>query len=155
MDQPIFRFIDEAIKLELNMSRLYGIFAEYLDEDRHFWNRLVMEEKNHAALLKTAKDFISFSLLPKNILPNDIESLEESNRRVEETIDKFIKDPERDNAFTYALELEKSAGEIHFQNFMDERANDNITEIFQRLNRYDKDHAERIYNYWRQASPEK
>jgi hypothetical protein len=147
MDQPIFKFIDEAVMLELNMAKLYGIFAEYIDVDRAFWNRLEKEEKKHAALLQTAREFVSFNRFPLTILPDDIGLLEKSNRLVAETIDKFIQHPDRDKAFSFALELEQSAGEIHFQQFMDEKVEDNITKIFHHLNQFDKDHAERIARY--------
>jgi hypothetical protein len=147
MEKTVFKLIDEAIKLEYNMSKLYGIFSEYIDEDRIFWNRLESEEKNHAALLKTVKDFINFDRFPKHIVPENSENLVASNKKVLEAIDSFILNPARDNAFSLALELEKSAGEIHYQHFMDTDAKDKVTEIFQRLNRDDKDHAARISAY--------
>jgi hypothetical protein len=151
MDQSIFAFIDEAVKIELNMSRLYSIFSEYIDEDRAFWNRLETEERNHAALLKTAKEFVNFNKFPNNLVPENLEALVESNRLILETIDQFIGNPGREMAFSLAIELEKSAGEVHFQHFMEEKPNDKVAEIFQQLNRSDKDHAERISLYWQEV----
>jgi hypothetical protein len=152
MDKSIYVLIDEAIKLELNMSKLYGLFREFNDKDHSFWYKLEVEEKNHAALLKTARDFVSFNRFPEKIIPEDISVLEESNRKVSEAIDTFILAPEREKAFSIAIELEKSAGEIHYQYFMEQEDNDRISEIFRQLNREDKHHAQRIKSYWQHAN---
>jgi hypothetical protein len=149
MEKTVFKLIDEAIKLEYNMSKLYGVFSEYLDEDRIFWNRLESEEKNHAALLKTAKEFIDFNRFPKDLIPIKVKNLIDSNKKVLEAIDSFILNPARENAFRLAVELENSAGENHFQHFMESDSKDKVTEIFQHLNRDDKNHAERITKYWK------
>jgi hypothetical protein len=55
--------------------------------------------------------------------------------------------PSRELAFNTALEIEASAGELHFQHFMDKETNSKIDELFQFLNRGDKDHAKRIRSY--------
>ena len=151
MNNSTIKIIDEAIELELNMSKLYGFFSEYIEHDRSFWYRLGIEEKNHAALLKTAKDFISFARFPQGLMPEDLQMLQESNSKVLETINRFLENPDRELAFKMALELEKSAGEIHFQRFMDKRSRDNISDIFQKLNQADKDHAERISMYMKEC----
>ncbi len=155
MEKTVYKLIDEAIKLEYNMSKLYGVFSEYLDEDRFFWHKLESEEKNHAALLKTSKDFVNFDRFPKNIVPGNLDILIESNKKVLEAVDKFILNPKRENAFSLAIDLEKSAGEIHFQHFMDSEPQDKITEIFQQLNREDKNHAERILKYQKDVAHKK
>ena len=147
MDQLLLNLINEAIKLELNMAKLYGIFSEYNDDDRIFWNRLEVEEKNHAALLRTAKDFISFNRFPRNLIPDNLDALVQSNQKIARAIDSFIANPGRERAFTLAIDLEKSAGELHFQHFMEKEEGDHIMRIFQQLNMDDKDHAERINNY--------
>jgi hypothetical protein len=152
MEKTVHKLIDEAIKLEYNMSKLYGVFSEYIDEDRLFWNRLEAEEKNHAALLRTAKEFIDFDRFPKKLVPHNIEALTESNKKVLEAIDSFIMNPSRENTFKLALDLEKSAGEIHFQHFMKADPNDKVTEIFQQLNRDDKDHVSRLTSYWKEVA---
>ena len=55
--------------------------------------------------------------------------------------------PSRNLAFNTALEIEDSAGELHFQDFMDKETNSEIDELFQFMNRQDKDHAKRIRSY--------
>ena len=154
MSNQVLDLIDEAIKLELNMSNLYSIFNEYIQEDKAFWYRISIEEKNHAALLKTAKDFIRFNKFPRGLLPENLDVLKESNKKVKDMIDRFILNPDRILAFEMAIEIEKSAGEIHFQLFMEKKVNNNINDIFQRLNQADKDHAQRIEKYWHEVLPD-
>jgi len=151
----MLQFIDDAIELELNMSKLYGLFSDYFDEDRAFWYRIAIEEKNHAALLKTGKDFIRFDKFPSGLLPEYPEVLKKSIQKIRDAMDTFIKNPDRELAFNLALEIEESAGEIHFQQFMEKDAKDSISDIFQKLNQADKDHAQRINTYWQSKAHHK
>jgi hypothetical protein len=148
MIHKVEELFDKAIQLELNMAKLYRIFAEHFDEDKVFWSRLESEEQNHAALLRTGSDFARINRLPEKIFPEQTESLDESIRFVQKCIVDFIAEPQRQLAFKMAIELEESAGEAHFQKFMESTARESLTAIFQKLNQADKDHAIRIQNYW-------
>ena len=53
MYQNFGLLINEAIQVELNVARLYLLFHELLPEDATFLWELVIEEENHAALLRT------------------------------------------------------------------------------------------------------
>jgi len=53
MSQNFGQLIREAIQLEFNVADLYLFFHRLFPEDAGFWWSLVIEEKNHAALLKT------------------------------------------------------------------------------------------------------
>ncbi|MFO7610669.1 MAG: hypothetical protein R6X35_16035, partial [Candidatus Krumholzibacteriia bacterium] len=53
----------------------------------------------------------------------------------------------RGEAFALALELEQSAGEAHFQNFMESDGSGSLARVFQSLNRGDMDHAQRLRSY--------
>jgi len=57
MSDDLRRLIDEAIKLELNMAELYLSFHNRFSEDAGFWWKLTIEEKNHASLLKSGKQY--------------------------------------------------------------------------------------------------
>ena len=56
MNDKIIKILDESIKLELNIADLYLVFHEKIPEDSKFWWQLLLEEKNHATLLKTGKE---------------------------------------------------------------------------------------------------
>lgn len=144
------RYINEAIKLELNVSDLYLLFYSLFPEDSNFWWILAVEEKNHAALLKNMKQLYHIiHATPEDLLPEHIEDLEEANRRITETMLDFRKDPSRKKAFEYAISIEESVGESHFQMFTENHSRPEEFEIFRQLNLDDKNHATRIQSYMR------
>jgi hypothetical protein len=140
-------YIEEAIKLELNVSNLYHLFSMTFPEDKEFWWKLEIEEKNHASLLKSGLSFFEQNLFPQEILPERIEALQSSNLKVKRIAESFNSKWTRIQALDSAIDLENSAGELHYQNFMNSPNNSEIAAIFQKLNGYDKDHSRRILDY--------
>ncbi|THB70470.1 MAG: rubrerythrin family protein [Gammaproteobacteria bacterium] len=141
--------IEASIQLELNVSELYTIFYKVFSQDSEFWWRLVLEEKNHAALFKSGIESGEvFSKFPENLVIQELDILNSENANLRKLIDDYnLMPPTRDYAFNLALEIENSAVEIHFQQFMEEENNSVIDKIFQELNKADKDHVQRIFNY--------
>lgn len=149
MSDDLTRLAEEAIELELNFSELYLSFHKAFPEDADFWWRLVLEEQNHAALIKSAKEFfMSLKEFPADFLPSSLETLAATNQELLALRKKHRNaPPSRKEAFQMALTLEESAGEIHLQNAMAKPPDSRILEIFQKLNRDDKDHSSRIREY--------
>jgi hypothetical protein len=148
MSDALDKYINEAIELELNVSDLYLLFYSLFPQDKNFWWALSIEEKNHAALLKNLKLLFRVSHeLPPDILPKNLEDLEITNKEIIAYIDTFKNKPSRRKAFEYAIHLEESAGEVHFQVFAENKNLPEKFEIFQILNMDDKNHASRIQNY--------
>ncbi|MGM0508129.1 MAG: rubrerythrin family protein [Fusobacteriota bacterium] len=143
------RLMSEAIKLEWNMSKLYEILSEKFKEDSEFFWELSKEEVRHASLIKSIeKYFINFYGFPSDLLPLEVEKLEESNGKIESLIKKIEKESiPRKIAFNKALELENAAGELHFQEFLDMKKDSKLHKIFIRLNKEDRDHSKRIKKY--------
>jgi len=114
MDHNLEKFIDEAIALELNAAEIYTIFSVTIPVDSGFWSGLSWEERNHAALLKTAKDvFMPSNKFPEEILPDFVQSLSETNNWLKTLLDKFAEEPpDRQSAFDIALKIENSAVEM-------------------------------------------
>lgn len=148
MKTNLNNIIDEAEKLELNVAELYTVFAKAFPGDFDFWYKLVEEEHNHAALLHGLKEVapVIGGSVP-DIVPQSLDSLLATNKKLRAVISRFKSHPERKAAFKLALEIENSAGEIHFQKFMEMRSVSGDYEVFQNLNREDKDHAKRIKKY--------
>ncbi|NTV91910.1 MAG: rubrerythrin family protein [Chlorobiaceae bacterium] len=151
MTKTLYDHLDESIKLELNLAKLYTVFNDQFPEDEDFWFQLAMEERGHAALLQQEKkqphpvDFF-----PENLLAEDLQSLIDANARILGYITAFAENmPSRKTAFSTALELENSAGEAHFQHFLDSPNHSLSATIFKQLNMEDRDHAERIEEYMR------
>ena len=113
---------------------------------------MVIEEKNHAALIRSGLEyFLPAGRFPAELLPPILDGLQKTNRRLTDMIEGFRnRPPSREEAFNTALRVEQSAGEIHFQRAMAKEADSDIMELFQRLNKDDMDHADRIQAYMEQ-----
>lgn len=148
-DPDLVRLINEAIALELNVSRLYALFQDLFPVDAEFWQTLSQEEENHALLLKLGrKHFVPQEIFPLELIPETLAPLVEQNREIERLIADFeILPPLREDVFRLAVALEEAAGEIHFQRAMAEEARTESLKIFQTLNNDDRDHADRIRRY--------
>jgi hypothetical protein len=149
MNNDIAALAEESINLELNVSEIYYLFHSFFPVDANFWWKLVIEEKNHAALIRNGiEQFEPIGEFPHEILSDSLQDLKGTNKKLCSLLKQFKNiTPSRELAFNTALEIEAYAGEFHFQNFIDKEANSTIDEIFQLLNREDKDHAERIRSY--------
>jgi hypothetical protein len=148
MYQNFDQLIHEAIQLELNIAKLYLLFHQLIPEDSTFWWQLVIEEENHAALLKTIEQMeTSMVDIPEGIMPNGLAELQESNQRILKAMEDFENRPNRAEAFQMAYKIEISAGESHYNDFMKNGQESRLMEIFRILNRDDLDHARRILEY--------
>lgn len=145
--------IEEAIKLELGMARLYLLCHHVFPEDAGFWWKIAIEEEHHAALLRSGEQyFLDAGEFPVELVGSSLAALANFNGEIE-SIFRQGSDalPSREFVFNLALKLEESAGEVHFQNAMHETDHPSeAIKLFQSLNEGDKDHAERIRKYMRQ-----
>jgi len=151
MTEEINKLFDEAILLEVNVAHLYDLFRWNFPEDASFWARLSIEERNHAALLEAGRDnFKPLDSFPDDLLAGSIKDLLKVNRGICDLMAHYDKiPPSKEEALNVALTIEKSAGELHFQEFMAKKGGDCLDQIFQKLNMDDKDHAKRILAYMR------
>jgi len=149
MNNDITALAEESIKLELNVSEIYYLFHSYFAGDANFWRKLALEEKDHADLIRSGiEEPLPMGEFPHEILSDNLQDLKGTNKKLHSLLKQFKNiPPSRELAFNTALEIEASAGELHFQDFMDKETNSTIDELFQFLNREDKDHAERIRSY--------
>ena len=154
MSENLRRLLDEAIKLELNLSEVYLNFHHVFPEDANFWLGLSNEEKNHASLLVDGEQrFLDSGQFPSEMVGISLDALVDMNSTFEGILIQDWKSPLIDRAliFNMALRLEESSGEIHFQYAMSETEHPSeALKLLQRLNSYDKDHADRIRNYMHQ-----
>lgn len=146
MTNDIELLLEESIRLELNVADLYMLFSDLFKEDAEFWWGLCLEEKNHAALLRSGREsFLQRGAFPEELVGSNLAELKGANEMLVDTIRKYGETaPTRKEAFELALHLEESAGEIHFQNAMKDAAGSPFLKVFQKLNMDDKDHARRI-----------
>jgi len=148
-DLSISGILEESIRLELNVADLYLLFFELFPDDSPFWWKLTLEEKNHAALIKSLREIYEVEDgIPLSLFPGSIEDIRNSSRNVEKLISQYKKTPpSREEAFRTALSIEESAGELHYQDFMVKNPDKKVSEVFRRLNGEDRNHALRILHY--------
>ena len=154
MNNDVTSLIEESINLELNVSKIYTHFYKLFPDDAAFWWKLVVEEKNHAALIRSGKEYFEpLRKFPHDLLAPLLKILKDANSRLDSLIKKYAETPpSREEAFNIALKIEESAGELHSQKFMDKEANSTTDNIFKELNKDDKDHAMRIRCYMEEHS---
>jgi len=141
--------IEEAIQLETNISDLYAIFSNAHKEHTEFWSQLSREEKGHALLIKNATARCDLGELLSNVvIPENLTRLERCNHHIKALLKQFQESPPSpEDAFNIALELEQSAGEIHYQKFMNTGDDSSLDKVFQKLDQEDKAHSEQLHAY--------
>jgi len=146
--------IDQSIRLEQNVAELYLLFSKIFPEDASFWWQFCLEERNHAALIRSAKEyFAQVDRLPERLFCADVKLLEETNSRLRSLLVRYRENaPDRTEAFNCAVSIENSAGELHYQAFMHWPPESKVDEVLSKLNRDDKDHAERLCAYMSEQS---
>ena len=142
-------FLDEASALETIMADLYSSFEKSFAEDAVFWKQLADEELNHAALIQNVKSDPEVSKWFVHDAPDDL--VKETVKTMEWATSLVIKyseeKPDRLTAFNTAIEVEKTAWELHCQSLMTKKSDKWFVDIVQELNEYDRDHLRRINLY--------
>jgi ferritin len=149
MSHTLASLLDESIQLELNLARLYTLFNDNFAEDEDFWWQLAMEERSHAALLQQEKKVPQpLQFFPENLLSKDLDALRANNATILDRITRFTAAIcTREEALNIALQFEMSAGEAHFQEFMESETGSLTADLFKQLASEDQNHAERIREY--------
>ncbi len=152
MSPTVASLLDESIQLELNLAKLYTLFNDRFAEDEDFWWQLSMEERSHAVLLQQEKKQPQpLAFFPENLLSRDIEALKANNGVILTEIERFASNPgSREDALNLALKIEMSAGESHFQEFMESETGSLTAELFKQLASEDQNHAHRIRDYMKE-----
>jgi len=146
MGEQVPGVVEACAQLERKVGELYAVFHAAFPEHADFWMQLCLEEQNHAALFDSGqKYFAPVGRFPADLMAVSPKDLSAVSDRVGSLLVSYQRKlPSVEEAFNVALSLEQSAGEIHFQRFMEERGGSSLDQIFRQLNRDDKDHAERL-----------
>ncbi len=141
--------INASIDLELAVAELYLHFYRFFPEDSNFWWKMSLEEKGHAALLKSGRDsFMPLNKFPDELISDSLNDLKKSVKSIKEKLKEIKKNPiSRREAFEMANEIEQTTGEIHYQEVMANTQDESLMSLFQKLNGDDKDHSKRILKY--------
>jgi hypothetical protein len=149
MENDFARLAEAAIRLELEVANLYAVFHELFHEDEEIWWTLALEEKHHAAILRSGiKYFAPLGKFPDELMNTPLDEITEIISKVAGLSREFEKNPPtRAHAFRVALEIEMNGAELHYQQFMEKRGCSKMEKIFQELNDCDKDHIDRLISY--------
>ena len=150
MNKKLSQIIDESIKLELNIAKIYKFFSDdTYPEDSDFWWKLGLEEEKHADLLASMRGtLLLLHQFPSEFLAPSVEMLYETNNKLISMFKGYNKKLcSRRMLFNIALEIEQLAGELHYQLAMETSPTSSIMKIFQEMNKCSKDHKNRIRTY--------
>jgi hypothetical protein len=149
MEKLIANLINESIKVETNLFKLYSSFSKVFIEDASFWSQLASEERDHASLIHSAKTLSTVTdNFPVDILSQDLNKIMLTNQMIEQFISSSKLLSDRFEAAKIALKIESSSSELSFQKFMKKLPENDLAKIFVKINYFDVDHAKRICEYF-------
>ena len=140
--------LNEAIRFELSMSKLYSLFQTQFKKDSEFWGELADEEKRHAQIILKFKPFLSLAeKLSDNFTSIGFSTFEINNIQVQKAIESFTPKSTREDAFRTSIKLENSSSEENYRLLLSSEADSEILSVFQTLNGEDRKHYQRIIDY--------
>lgn len=147
-------FLNEASQLELRAADLYTLFAASFADDHDFWHQLAHEEKDHAEMIRTIMGNPNLSeKFVSTFAPGLLQEIHKINQWLASLYVEFSEEKrDRKTALDTARKIEKSAGEIDYQNFMVQETDSWILKGLQQINKNDRDHLKRIEEYMRQKN---
>lgn len=90
MNEEYRRIIEESIRIELQVAELYLFFYRCFPQDEGFWWQIAIEEKNHAALIRSLIELSEQIMeFPADMFSNSLSELVETNRMLSSLIDEF------------------------------------------------------------------
>ena len=90
MNNDITALAEESINLELNLSEIYYLFHSYFAGDANFWQKLALEEEDHATLIKGGiEEFEPIGEFPHEILSDSLQDLKETNKKLCVLLEQF------------------------------------------------------------------
>jgi len=140
-----YEILSEMVKTEKYMENLYKLYAERFKEDGEFWEKIMSEEGQHASLLSEGFLYLAFDMLPDTALIDKLEALKLTNLSIEQ-ITKAYKEnmPPKNEAYNYAIQMEKSLSEAFFQELLKMKPAPDVLATWQRLGEESVDHSKRI-----------
>jgi len=142
------RILDEAIKLELSLSRLYLLFKAHHPKDAKFWESMAKEEVGHASQIERFKKTLLENGKSTNEYSDvDLTKIMANNTQTQKLIEDFEEGVSRELAFRTAVKLENSASEEHYRIIFNAETESRLTKVFQSLSLEDKKHYNRLLDY--------
>lgn len=137
--------LNAMVETETNMEKLYGLYAARFRDDRDFWEEIKSEENQHAAILQTGELYLLFNVLPDEALLDKLEALKATNLSIRTVTQEYAQHmPSKEEAYNYAVQMEKSLSEAFFQELLKMKGAPEIIAVWQKFGAESVDHSERI-----------
>ncbi len=148
METTLKNILNEAVKLELLMSKLYYLFQQKFPQDSNFWGKLSTEEKEHAQIILKYIPFLEIKIDDLHGFESaSLSSLVLNNMQINEVINNFTDNNTREDAFRESIKLENSSSEENYRFLLNSDTDSEIISIFKTLNGEDRKHYKRIVEY--------
>ena len=148
--ESIKLLLEESAQFEIDAYEIYSVFKSSVQKDADFWEQLANEELAHAGLLKKCLTLYSEDDEVTNIISvKEIGIIKKARKKIKQFMMEFQNDPLPHTACNMALEVENSIVENSYQKFMDSMPNNDLKQLFQLLNGKEKDHINRINDYFK------
>jgi hypothetical protein len=146
MDATIELLFNEAIRMERYVAALYRLFEKLFPEEYTVWENLVAEEENHAAIIRSGRDFFfEEGLFPFEALDRDLQRVRSINALIETTLAAFRRHPPTiGEALLRSLEFESCSVEYYYQHVLQSKPGSNAAALFQELSGQSDSHERRI-----------
>jgi len=139
------------IDFESAISEIYMEFSRMFPDDKEFWWRIALEEKNHAAIIQSGRDvFNAMGLFPAELTSLSIDYLKQALAEKEALLSDVKEQPQnlsRKKAVALAIKIEERDIENIFQELMKVHPELKSIKVFQTLNKETCDHAVRLLRY--------
>jgi rubrerythrin len=148
--ENISLLLEESVQYEMDAYEIYSVFMTSIQKDADFWEKLANEELDHAGLLKK---YLSLGLKENEVYDiisvEDVGVIKDARIKIRQYLKEFLNNPSPDIARDIALDVENSIVENSYQKFMDSIPDTELKQIFHLLNGMEKDHTNRINDYFR------
>ncbi|MCB9989707.1 MAG: hypothetical protein H6868_10320 [Rhodospirillales bacterium] len=149
MKNTLSDLLRESVFAELYMAELYKIFSHNLTVHKDFWWSLLLEEKNHASVLRALDEYLEpDENMRGELIPRQMQEIEQRNEYIRSLIKDYTDHPPTEEvAFNMALYLEKLCVEATYDKYMTSTPRSKMAEILKDLNQSEIEHEKRIRTY--------
>jgi len=156
MNAEAKEIFDKLISFELLIAKIYMRFSQMFPEDADFWWKLVIEEKGHAAILRSGyESFAPMNLFPAELTAISFTELQAALEGKEAFIKAIDENPasfDRRKALLAAIKIEEQDIEKIFEELMEYAPATRAIALFQQLNEGSRGHARRMIEHLKNIS---
>jgi hypothetical protein len=137
-----------CISIEAMTAELYHALSRLFPQTRDFWYDLALSEENHTNILLAAAGLHRSGIPTEHIVPSSLPRIRETLTLVESCKKRIEANGlSLGDAFTMALEIENSTGEIYFQEVITQQTDSAVIMGLRKLLSDEELHPVKIKNF--------